>query len=364
MSISEYFSDSYADARAKFAAAAQAAGASIEPYVLPGTKGPSGEELAIDVAVLGPANADRALFLISGTHGVEGFCGSGCQVGFLRDRLYEALPRSTVSVLVHAVNPYGFAWLRRVNEDNVDLNRNFRDFTQPVPSNTEYESLHQWLLPADWDGAARQAADAALEHYVNRHGTRAFHAAVGSGQYSRSNGLFYGGVRETWSTRTFRDIVNRFVPTRIKKLAGLEFHTGLGPLAYGEPMFLGGSEAGLRRTRSWFGPEVTDLRDAAAGSPVVLGPLATSFDQVPSGTEVTYLALEYGTTRFMDIVTALRADNWLHTAENWGSPLRTAIKREIRDAFYVDAAPWKAAVYGRAADFVLRASRGLADRGC
>src|SRR5205807_10591933 len=86
-------------------------------------------------------------------HGVEGFGGAGCQVGFLIDRLYEALPSSGCALLVHALNPHGFAWLRRVNEDNVDLNRNFIDFSQP-PSSAAYEPLHDWLVPTDWEGDA------------------------------------------------------------------------------------------------------------------------------------------------------------------------------------------------------------------
>lgn len=28
-------------------------------------------------------------------------------------------------LFIHAVNPYGFAWRRRVNENNVELNRSF-----------------------------------------------------------------------------------------------------------------------------------------------------------------------------------------------------------------------------------------------
>jgi hypothetical protein len=62
----------------------------------------------------------------------------------------------------------------------------------------------------------------------------------------------------------------------------------------------------------------------------------------------------------MDVLTALRADNWLHAIPGRQTPLRATIERQVRDAFYVDSPAWKAAVYGRAADFVLRASRGLA----
>ena len=50
----------------------------------------------------------------------------------------RALPADTGALLVHAINPYGFAWTRRVNEDNADLNRNFRDFAMPAPVSPAY----------------------------------------------------------------------------------------------------------------------------------------------------------------------------------------------------------------------------------
>ena len=50
--------------------------------------------------------------------------------------------------MVHAINPHGFAWSRRVTEDNVDLNRNFVDHAQPYPSNPGYEELRAAICPA------------------------------------------------------------------------------------------------------------------------------------------------------------------------------------------------------------------------
>src|SRR5262249_6189169 len=147
--------------------------------------------------------------VISGTHGVEGFCGSGCQVGLLLDEVYRALPNNVGMVLVHALNPYGFAWLRRVNEDNIDLNRNFQDFSKPLPSSTAYEAVHDALVPLDWDGPFRLSADAEIQKYIQTHGMPAFQAAVSGGQYSRPNGLFFGGTGETWSNIAFRKIMSQ-----------------------------------------------------------------------------------------------------------------------------------------------------------
>jgi hypothetical protein len=128
--VAEYFSQDYHSARALFRHAAQSAGATLHSFEHPGHRDPSNRPLAIDVGSIGTREADRALVVLSGTHGVEGFCGSGCQVGFFADQLYRALPASACALLVHALNPFGFAWLRRVNEDGVDLNRNFVDSVQ------------------------------------------------------------------------------------------------------------------------------------------------------------------------------------------------------------------------------------------
>jgi predicted deacylase len=240
MAVSEYFANTYSEARAKFLATARNAGANLAPHRLPEHCGPENEELTIDVAMLGPQNPENLLVLISGTHGVEGFCGSGCQVGYLTDRLYEALSPTSGSMLIHALNPFGFAWLRRVNEDNVDLNRNFHNFAEPPPSSESYEALHDWLIPQEWEGKQREQADAALLDYASRD-FRKFQAELTAGQYTRPNGLFYGGTQPTWSNNALRRIVERIPPT-LKKLAVIDFHTGLGRAGYGEPIHVGSSD--------------------------------------------------------------------------------------------------------------------------
>jgi hypothetical protein len=359
MPTSDFFAATYAEARARFRSAAHAAHARLKSYALSGLRGPDNEELTLDLAMLGPAEPRAALVLISGTHGVEGFCGSGCQVGYLDDRLYEALPPGTASVLVHALNPYGFAWLRRVTEDNIDLNRNFHDFAQPLPSSADYEAIHDWLVPADWDGPSRQAADRALQQYVASRGQRAFQAAATSGQYTRPNGLFYGGTKPGWSNAMLSHILTTDVPKTVTRIASLDFHSGLGPRAYGEPIY-GGSAEGFERARQWYGPEVTNVGEGTSTSAPVTGSIAAALEDLVPSAQITHVTLEYGTKPQWEMLNALRADHWLHAIPDRDTPLRAVIKRQIRDAFYPDEPAWKAAVYGRASDFILRASRGLA----
>ena len=141
------FAPSYARARVLFLEGAAAAGMAIQSHNHP-LPGRDGETLAMDVALDGPADASKLLIVSSACHGVEGFCGSGIQVFATHDADWRAHARAAgVSVLyIHALNPHGFSHLRRVTEDNVDLNRNFQDFSQPLSPNPAYEELHPCLL--------------------------------------------------------------------------------------------------------------------------------------------------------------------------------------------------------------------------
>jgi hypothetical protein len=141
------FSRDWAEARAKFVDAARRAGAAHRAWPHP-LKGPGGEALCTDTAWLGPRDASRVLVVIAGTHGVEGFCGSGPMIGLLRGDAALGLPPDTGVLLIHGINPHGWAWLRRVTEENVDLNRNWVDFDAPRPANPGYAALHAHLVPA------------------------------------------------------------------------------------------------------------------------------------------------------------------------------------------------------------------------
>src|SRR3546814_5604806 len=73
----------YRDGREKFLDAASQAGARMEAHCLPDRTGPDGKPLYMDVAWVGPDDADVVLLSLSGTHGAEGFNGSAAQVHWL-----------------------------------------------------------------------------------------------------------------------------------------------------------------------------------------------------------------------------------------------------------------------------------------
>lgn len=357
----DFFSRDYADARERFTEAAKTAGFTPDRHINPNGKGPNGHELSTEVVRIGPTPAENVIFVSSGTHGVEGFCGSGAQVGMLANGLYKELPDSTALVLIHAINPHGFAHERRVTENNVDLNRNFRDHKTPPPHNAPYAEIHKLLTPADWEGPARKAADAAIKAYIDKRGLKTFQAAVSTGQWEFADGLFYGGNAPVWSNRTWRELIREHAGGA-RRIAHLDFHTGLG--AYGDCEVIFGPNKvraeNLSRARAWWG-RVACTSDGDSVSAEVQGVNPGALAEEVPGAEVTAVALEFGVVPVVDTLNALRADNWLYTRGkgDTASPLGRKIKQEIRGAFYGETDDWKERIYAKGAEMLRQAFKGL-----
>ena len=354
-----HFAQTYAEARDKFFVAARSRGLGVETHVHP-LPGRDGEMLAMDVARDGDLAAPSVLVVSSACHGVEGFCGSGVQVALLGDAEFhdEAAAAGVAVLYVHGLNPYGFSWWRRTTNENVDLNRNFRDFAAAAPANERYDELAPLIVPATWPPDA--ATTAALDAFVAEHGERALQQAVSGGQYAHPHGLFYGGIEPTWSHATLRQVLHRHA-TRCARLGWIDLHTGLGPSGHGERIFACRDEAAaFARARAWWG-DVTSFYDGSSTSAVLTGLMFNAaYEECPQA-EYTGIALEYGTLPQEEVMLALRADQWLENHPDADEATRTAIKRQVRDAFYVDTAEWKEQIVVQGVDAARGAVRGLAD---
>ena len=358
MAVPQAFSGSYAQARVKFLEAATMAGLQVQSHPHP-LGGRDGEALALDVARDGAADADRLLIISSGCHGVEGYCGSGVQVHALHDAEWRECARSRgVALLyIHALNPYGFSHLRRTTHENVDLNRNFQDFSSPLPQNPAYDDLHALLLPAHWPPDAANAA--AMAEFIRERGMPALQAAVTRGQHAFADGLFYGGVEPTWSNRTLRAVLRSHAGA-VRRLAWIDLHTGLGPSGHGERIYAGREDpAALERARDWWGPAVTSIYDGSSASAFLTGLMWMSAYQECPQAQYTGIALEYGTLPLADMMLALRAEHWLHNHPQAPPEQARAIKQQMLDAFYIDTDAWKGQIISQARQALFQAADGL-----
>ena len=357
--IPDAFAPSYAQARVKFLEAAATAGTRIESFNHP-LPGKDGEPLAMDVALDGEAGSERLLIVSSACHGVEGFCGSGVQVFALHDAEWRGKARAAgVAVLyVHALNPYGFSHMRRVTQENVDLNRNFHDFGRPLPDNPAYRQVHPLLLPEAWppDEANRQAVQA----FIARHGVAAWQAAISQGQHEFADGLFFGGQAPTWSNQTLRRVLAQHA-AGTRRVAWIDLHTGLGPSGVGERIWAGRDNAAdVARARRWWGEHITSIYDGSSTSPLLTGLMWESIHDAAPQAEYTGIALEYGTEPITEVLDALRGDHWLARHPEAPPSLAAGIKARMLRAFYTDTDAWKGQVISQARQALFQAADGLA----
>ena len=358
-SANDYFSATYSDARARFLYACISSGASVSTHPHP-LSGPSGEHLCADVARIGPAQCEHVIFVTSATHGIEGYCGSGIQVGLLTDR-ERPLPTSKVAlVLIHAVNPYGFAWTRRVNEDNVDLNRNFVDHDgRNYPENDLFEEVAQAMIPTRLDDTAIAECEAILNAARARHGEVAIRKAMHKGQYKHPRNMSFGGNHATWSNRLLHDVCRTHLQREGARTGSLiDLHSGLGPYGYGELMTPSKpGEMVFDLFHSWFGDQVhstTAGKSAYAGS---RGSILAGFNPDVAGVRWASLGVEFGTRERSKVTAAVRADHWLdvHGDTDPQSEQAQTIKHELRDAFYVEEDAWKEQVWERGKEVITTA---------
>ena len=334
------FPPNYQEARQSFLKVAHAVGAQLDVCLHP-QKGFQGEEMAIDVAWLGPRDAVKVLVAISATHGVEGLYGSGCQTAWLQQFTPGSLPADTAVMVIHALNPYGFSWLRRVNEDNMDINRNHVNFETGPPANEGYEDIHAWLLPDEWTPASQLNLQQNIMGYLAQKGVRAGTRAVTGGQYRHADGIFYGGTELCWSNRQLNQLAHKYLQ-QAKLITVLDHHTGLGPSGHTELICRHPVDSpSLALARKWWGADVTSPASGESASEVIDGNVRMAFGHLCPQATVVSIAMEVGTQAQTQVMLALFADNWVHQK---GQPLSSqglAIRQQVRDAFFVDTPEWR-----------------------
>ncbi len=320
-------------------------------------RGPEGETLALDWVCFGARRPRHALVLSSGTHGVEGYTGSAIQHHALAKVLPGlALATDTALVIQHANNPYGFAWHRRVNENNVDFNRNFRERFDPTQCSADYEALHDCLNPRDLDPGREAARWARIDAFIAEHGLRRFQQSAVEGQYRYPEGMQFGGHAQAAGTRHLLALVREHLRDA-QTVIWLDFHTGLGDfgaceLITGAPL----DDAGYAFSQQVWEAGVK----SAAGGESVSTPLNGLLDRglaaaLPAGARFAFAYPEYGTWEPMRMIRAMRADNWLAHHGDRGDATGRAIEAEMLEAFRPDSRDWERRVVASGAALVAQA---------
>lgn len=354
------FSDDYATARDRFREASVALGWEMRSYPID-LQSPNGDDLTIDVAVTPGDRTRNTLVLSSGLHGVEGFLGSAVQLALLRKHATRGdVNRSIRLVLVHGLNPFGFAWRRRPNEANVDLNRNFLlagESFRGSPQN--YPKLDRMLNPkrppSRWEPVSLK-----ILLTIMRYGLPALKQAVAFGQYDFPQGLFYGGDRPSRTSEILGANLDEWLGDS-RKVVHIDFHTGLGKWASHKllvdyPL----DQVQRQRLSDWFGPDSLEGVDVQRVAYAVRGSIGKWCVSRNAGRDYMYVAAEFGTYRVIQVLAGLRAENQAH---HWCRPEDASTeqaKRHLVELFCPRAKNWRIQVLQQSDQIVQQAINGLA----
>lgn len=191
------------------------------------------ENLQMDVAYLPPKSGkkERLLILSSGMHGMEGFVGSALQNQLIQENFWQLRDENLGILFIHAVNPYGFKFNRRVTENNVDLNRNF-DITPALfeMKNDGYEKVSYLLNPPVishsglWD---RLSFYYECVKAIAKYSMDSLRRAILRGQYQEPQGIYFGGKSFEPQKELIEKEILAVAPGYEQTLL-IDLHTGYG----------------------------------------------------------------------------------------------------------------------------------------
>jgi hypothetical protein len=336
-----YFSPNYFTARSRWRRAAKRLGCRLESHEIDAVA-PINDNLTIDVAMYGNPLANRALVISSGLHGIEGLFGAAVQLALLERYLPDyPLPPELAIIIIHTLNPFGCAWYRRWNEDNIDLNRNFLLAGEAYRGCPEaYPQLDNFLNP--------QSPPSRFEPFllkslgiIAQYGMSNLKNTLPVGQYEFPQGLFFGGIAPSQTQEILTAHLGRWLGVS-QQVIHLDLHSGLGK--WGTYKLFAEVTKNSPRSQllqQQFGSDrvlTLDPSDLVYQSQGTFGRWCqASYPHLA----YDFLLAEFGTYSMLRVLKALRAENRAHW---WGQPEARSYqwaKQELAEVFVPQDRRWR-----------------------
>jgi hypothetical protein len=354
---------SYPNARDRFRQFAQSAGGTTGFFRHPSAPIEGTQSFGIDTAWFGPRDAANVLMMISGTHGPELFAGSAMQQIWMQDFSHFRSPNTAV-FLVHGVNSYGCAKNRRTTENNVDLNRNFIRFDSDHAGGALTQKVQNALSLGGSSGPYARRVLTLLLLLGLRHGLATVTNEITAGQYSRHDGVGFGGNAPEWSNTTLCDLWRDRL-SQARRVAIIDWHTGIG--GYGDPSFLcfeAPGSLGFARAVDWWGDAVAQSADHfdAGVRPSYNGLLIRAAQEIAqtTGAETTGAVIEFGTYPNKQMLRGLLLDRWLqHAPSTTSEAVKTKLENDLLRLFCPDDRQWQQRVLQAGRHIIHQTVEGL-----
>ncbi|MCZ8157249.1 MAG: M14 family metallopeptidase [Leptospira sp.] len=303
------------------------------------------------------------ILVSSGVHGVEGFAGSAIQRNFMHNLLTGEWKLKADILLLHGINSFGFQNKKRVNENNIDLNRNFYFNREKIPKkekNKGYKRFASFFMPkfpfTFWYS----------EYFIFifrftgimfRLGIKKFSEALANGQFEFKKGLYFGGKKPELVVKRLRKFF-KLKLVKYNSLLHLDIHTGHG------------KENGvcLIQNAELGSAEDKNIQKIVKGLPLLRPDSETAFYKTagdftdflpkvfPNKKSIYPLTVELGTTGNLTFWKALKA-TFLIVAENrirhhgtWFESNRNKVDERFFRYFYPQSEYWREIVLSKTTD--------------
>ncbi len=317
------------------------------------------DDLSIDGLYLDCSNnspkPSKLLLLTSGVHGPESYVGAGAQHWYIKNALKKKCTQGLSVLIFHAINPYGFKYGRRFNEDNIDLNRNFP--TKPNLYESENEAYHDLefiLNPKKPVGplALRSASlfTQLMKELIGGLSVSNIRQASVGGQYDYPEGIYYGGDRPAAQTSLLTPLLKRYL-NRHDQVLHFDFHTGLGEegvlhLITGPTIGTYGNQL-LSKVFRKYKPHFFDITHPTdPGFYEVGGDFVDFVPQLKENNKILGLTVEYGTVGLglfpqLKTLTRLVNENQGHHHGYKSKRIEKRVKRRLKELFHPTTKSWQ-----------------------
>jgi hypothetical protein len=230
--MTDYFPSSYEDSRKRFRLSLSLLqsnwpNARLETHPLK-----DHPDLSIDWLWAEPQTKENLVIISTAEHGIEGYVGAAMLKVFIEEFAPQLNLENTGLLLVHAINPWGMKHRRKVNEHNVDLNRNFTYDGQFDPSNNPYFLKLTGLIAPEhpipsFGMETMRFAWRTLQALITQGASALTYAAL-LGQYAEPKAMYYGGARHEEQTLVMMELFHQALE-EYQTVIHLDMHTGYGP---------------------------------------------------------------------------------------------------------------------------------------
>ena len=230
--MDSYFPSSYEDSRARFLSSFSGIKQKWHSTLLETHPLKNFPDLSIDWLWAHSSKKNTLVIISTAEHGIEGYVGYALMKIFVGEFAPRLHPENTGLLLIHGLNPWGMKHHRKVNENSVDLNRNFVfDGNFDPDINPEFHLVRDLINPQTriqsygfeniqfWGRVAKALFTPGIPTVTK---------AALLGQHHTPNGFYYGGTTDQEGTTIAMELYHRALQ-EYESVIQIDIHTGYGP---------------------------------------------------------------------------------------------------------------------------------------